>query len=139
MNDIYSKRKRSKIMSSIRGKETNPEIIVRKFLFSKGFRYRKNVKPLPGKPDIVLSKYKTVIFVNGCFWHNHKNCKASKLPETRKDFWKNKINGNVLRDKRNYYKLKKLGYKVIIIWQCSLKNKTKKEKTFISLLNFLKI
>jgi DNA mismatch endonuclease, patch repair protein len=126
-------------MSSIGGKETTPEIIVRKYLFSKGLRYRKNVKTLPGKPDIVLSKYKTVIFVNGCFWHSHKNCKSSKLPETRKDFWKNKINGNVLRDKKNYYNLKKLGYKVIIIWQCNLKNKIKKEKTFKKLLNFSKI
>ena len=137
MPDIYSQKKRSQIMSSIGGKETKPEIIVRKFLFSRGYRYRKNVKTLPGKPDIVLPKYKTVIFINGCFWHNHKNCKASKLPETRHDFWKKKITGNILRDKKNYQKLKKLGYKVIIIWLCNLKSKIKREKTFGKILNIL--
>lgn len=83
----------------IRGDETQPEIVVRKFLFSQGFRFRKNVKTLPGKPDIVLPKYKTVIFIHGCFWHKHKNCKKAQLPETRKEFWEKKINGNVERDK----------------------------------------
>src|ERR1700739_1798896 len=97
--DVFSKDKRSTIMSKISGKETKPEIIIRKFLFSKGFRYRKNVSTLPGKPDIILSKYSTVIFVNGCFWHGHKNCKAAKLPSTRRQFWEEKINNNIVRDK----------------------------------------
>ena len=130
MTDIYSKNKRSRIMSKISGKETKYEILVRKFLFEKGFRYRKNDKRLPGRPDIVLPKYKTVIFIHGCFWHGH-HCKAGKLPETNKEFWENKINSNIERDKKNQYKLEKLGWKIIIVWQCELKNKkmmTKKLK-----------
>ena len=122
MTDIYSKNKRSQIMSKISGKETEPEISVRKFLFRKGFRYRKNDKRYPGTPDIVLPKYKTVIFVHGCFWHGH-NCRAGKLPETRKEVWKNKIDTNIARDKKNRQDLEKLGWKVLVIWQCELKNK----------------
>ncbi|MBI2722480.1 MAG: DNA mismatch endonuclease Vsr [Bacteroidetes bacterium] len=129
MADIFNKEKRSEIMSKISGTETKPEIAVRKFLFAEGFRYRKNVKLLPGKPDIVLSKYKTVIFVHGCFWHNH-NCNAAKLPETRKEFWKEKITGNVSRDKRNYEKLKDMGWQVITVWQCELKNRIEQKKNF---------
>lgn len=130
MTDIYSKNKRSGIMSKISGKETKYEILVRKFLFRKGFRYRKNDKRLPGRPDIVLPKYKTIIFIHGCFWHGH-HCKAGKLPETNKEFWENKINSNIERDKKNQHKLEKLGWKIIIMWQCKLKNKimiTKKLK-----------
>jgi DNA mismatch endonuclease (patch repair protein) len=110
-------------MAKIRGDETQPEIVVRKFLFSKGFRFRKNVKTLPGKPDIVLPKYKTVIFIHGCFWHKHKNCKKAQLPETRKEFWENKIGGNVARDKKNIRYLKKAGWQVIVLWQCLLGKK----------------
>ena len=101
MPDIFSKSKRSDIMSKISGKETKPEILVRKYLFAHGFRYRKNVKKLPGKPDIVLPKYKTIIFVNGCFWHGHENCKKSALPTTNTEFWKEKISANVIRDKKS--------------------------------------
>ncbi len=122
MTDIYSKNKRSQIMSKISRKETEPEILARKFLFEKGFRYRKNDKRYPGKPDIVLPKYKTVIFIHGCFWHGH-NCRAGKLPETKKEFWQNKISSNIVRDKKNQYLLENLGWKVIVIWQCELKNK----------------
>jgi len=122
LGDIYSKRKRSEIMSKISGTETKPEILIRKYLFSKGFRFRKNDKRLPGRPDIVLPKYKTVIFIHGCFWHGH-HCKAGKLPETNKEFWENKINSNIERDKKNQHKLEKLGWKIIITWQCKLKNK----------------
>ena len=122
-------------MSNISGTETKPEVIVRKFLFSNGFRYRKNVKTLPGKPDIVLPKYKTVIFVHGCFWHNHKRCKKSKLPETRKAFWQKKILGNAERDKRNIRKLRKDGWIVIIVWQCQIANNTKMQKRFDLLVN----
>ncbi|MBI4687292.1 MAG: DNA mismatch endonuclease Vsr [Nitrospirae bacterium] len=123
MVDIFSKNKRSAIMAKIRGDETQPEIVVRKFLFSKGFRFRKNVKTLPGKPDIVLPKYKTVIFIHGCFWHKHKNCKKAQLPETRKEFWEKKISGNVERDKKNIRQLKKTGWQVIVLWQCRLGKK----------------
>ena len=110
-------------MAKIRGDETQPEIVVRKFLFSKGFRFRKNVKTLPGKPDIVLPKYKAVIFIHGCFWHKHKNCKKAQLPETRKEFWEKKISGNVERDKKNIRQLKKAGWQVIVLWQCQLGKK----------------
>lgn len=110
-------------MAKISGKETKPEILVRKFLFANGLRYRKNVKSLPGSPDIVLPKYKTVVFVHGCFWHGH-DCKAAKLPETRKEFWMDKIGKNKLRDQNNYDFLTESGWKVITVWQCELKNKT---------------
>lgn len=127
MSDIFSQKKRSEIMSRIRATETKPEKIVRKFLFSKGFRFRKNSKSLPGKPDVVLAKYKTVIFIHGCFWHGHKNCKAAKLPSTRKKFWTDKISGNKMRDRKIYNQLKKLDWQVITVWQCQIKNKNKKE------------
>lgn len=110
-------------MSKIRGRETAPEVAVRKFLFSEGFRFRKNVKKMPGTPDIVLPKYNTVIFIHGCFWHRHRNCKKAQLPETRSEFWGKKINENVERDKKNIRKLKEAGWKVIVLWQCQLKKK----------------
>ena len=115
-------------MSKISGKETKPEILVRKYLFAKGFRYRKNVKTLPGKPDIVLPKYKTVIFVNGCFWHMHENCKSSSIPINNHDFWKEKLERNVERDKKNYKDLKAMGIKVVVIWECEIKKMVKDEK-----------
>lgn len=121
-------------MTKISGKETKPEIIVRKYLFSKGYRYRKNVESLPGTPDIVLSKYRTVIFVNGCFWHGH-NCKAGKLPETRKKFWSMKISDNKLRDKYVNNTLLKLGWNVIIVWQCELNNKLNRQIRLDQLVN----
>jgi len=111
-------------MSRIRNKDTNPEILVRKFLFTNGFRYRLNDKKLPGKPDIVLPKYKTVIFVNGCFWHGHENCKYFKLPATRTEWWKEKIEGNIKNDKKKHDQLCEAGYKVIVIWECEIKNKS---------------
>lgn len=123
MTDIFSKNKRSKIMSNIPAKNTRPEIILRKSLFEKGYRYRINYKKLPGKPDIVLHKYKTVIFVNGCFWHAHTNCKDAHLPKTNIEFWKNKIESNVERDKKNIQQLKDLGWNIIIVWECEIKKK----------------
>jgi len=133
MTDIYTKQKRSEIMSKISGKETKPEVLVRKFLFANGFRFRKNDTRFPGKPDIVLPKYKTVIFIHGCFWHGH-NCPAGKLPETNKEFWEKKIRDNVLRDKKNIELLKNQGWRVITIWQCEIKNISTREKTFKKLL-----
>lgn len=137
MPDIFSKSKRSYIMSKISGKETKPEILVRKYLFSQGFRYRKNVKKLPGKPDIVLPKYKTIIFVNGCFWHGHENCKKSALPATNIAFWKGKISSNIIRDKKTYAELSDMGYKVLVIWQCEL-NAKKREITLSELTREIK-
>ncbi|MDR1898072.1 MAG: DNA mismatch endonuclease Vsr [Prevotellaceae bacterium] len=138
MPDIYSKQKRSDIMSHISGKETKPEILVRKFLFANGFRFRKNVKELPGKPDIVLPKYKTAIFIHGCFWHGH-TCKRGTLPGTNIEFWKNKIGGNIERDKRDMVELEKRGWNVIVIWQCEIKNIKLQNERLAKLLSEIKI
>ncbi|HIT40269.1 MAG TPA: DNA mismatch endonuclease Vsr [Candidatus Caccoplasma intestinavium] len=127
MADTVSKEKRSEIMSHVTGKETKPEIIVRKYLFARGLRYRKNVKRLPGTPDIVFPKYKTAVFVNGCFWHGHKGCKYSHLPSTNFEYWEKKIADNIERDERKKRELEGLGYRVLIIWQCQLKSNTKIE------------
>ena len=135
MTDIYDKPKRSLIMSKISGKDTKAEILVRKELFAKGFRYRKNDKSLPGKPDIVLPKYKAIIFAHGCLWHGHKGCKASKLPETRKDFWQKKIFDNIKRDGRNYQELRQKGWKVIVVWQCEINNNQKRQRRLESLVD----
>ena len=127
MADTVSKQKRSEIMSHVTGKETKPEIMVRKYLFARGLRYRKNVKQLPGTPDIVFPKYKTAVFVNGCFWHGHKGCKYSHLPSTNLEYWEKKIADNLERDERKTRKLEKLGYRVLIVWQCQLKPNIKIE------------
>ena len=109
-------------MSRIRGKNTLPEETVRKYLFSQGFRSRKNDPKLPGKPDIVLPKYKTVIFVNGCFWHMHEGCNYLVWPRHNEEFWKRKIQENAARDRKNRQRLKEQGWKVLIVWECSLKD-----------------
>jgi len=122
MVDVHDKTTRSYNMSCIRGKDTKPELQIRKYLFSKGLRYRLYVGKLPGHPDIVLNSHKTVIFVHGCFWHGHKNCKHFILPKTRTKWWKEKIENNRINDNKNTKRLKKLGYKVIVIWECKIKN-----------------
>lgn len=122
MTDVHNKPTRSYNMSRIKNKNTKPEILVRKYLFSNGFRYRLNDNKLPGKPDIVLPKYKTVIFVNGCFWHGHENCKYYKLPATRTEWWEEKIKGNIKNDINKQTALKKAGYRVFVIWECEIKN-----------------
>jgi DNA mismatch endonuclease (patch repair protein) len=119
--DVHDKETRSYNMSCIKGKGTKPEEIVRKYLFSHGFRYRKNDKRLPGTPDIVLPKYKTVIFVNGCFWHGHEGCKYFVWPKNNAEFWKAKILQNIERDKRDFERLENVGWKVIVVWECCLK------------------
>ena len=119
MADNHSKEVRSRNMSHIRSTNSKPEETVRKYLFSHGFRYRKNVKTLPGKPDIVLSKYKTVIFVNGCFWHKH-DCPRFVWPSSNTDYWIPKIQRNVERDQRNMDSLKETGWNVIIVWESTV-------------------
>lgn len=118
--DIMTPEQRHKNMSQIHGKDTKPELVVRRYLFHRGLRYRKNDRSLPGHPDIVFSKYKTVVFVNGCFWHGHKGCRFFVWPKQNADFWKDKIMTNIKRDSSNYRKLKELGWKVIVIWECEL-------------------
>ena len=114
---------RSYNMSRIRGKDTKPEMLVRKYLFSRGFRFRKNDKRYPGRPDIVLPKYRTVVFVNGCFWHGHEGCKYFVWPKSNVEFWRNKIETNTKRDRENYRRLRDMGWNIVIIWECELKKK----------------
>lgn len=132
--DNRSKEARSKNMSHIPSKNTKPEETVRKYLFSKGFRYRKNVNNMPGKPDIVLPKYKTVIFVNGCFWHAHEGCKWFVRPKSREEFWESKFKCNIERDCRNYAALRDMGWKVIIVWECEIRH-ANKDATLARLVN----
>lgn len=122
MVDRLTKKQRSLNMASIQSKDTKPEIIVRKYLHTKGFRFRLHSNTLPGKPDIVLSKWKTVIFVNGCFWHRHKGCKYSYTPKSNTDFWLQKFKENVKRDQKNYDALYAQGWKIIIVWECEVKS-----------------
>src|SRR5664279_274178 len=121
MADVHTKATRSYNMSRIKGKNTKPEMLVRKFLHSHGFRYRLHDKKLPGKPDIVLPKYKTVIFVNGCFWHGHGSCKYFVIPKTKTEWWLSKINSNKERDNLYVLLLKDAGWRSITLWECSLK------------------
>ncbi|MBQ8479432.1 MAG: DNA mismatch endonuclease Vsr [Akkermansia sp.] len=120
--DRHTPEQRRRNMSAVKGKDTKPELLVRKWLHAAGYRFRLHVKDLPGKPDIVLPKYKTVIFVNGCFWHQHQDCQHAKLPETNKQFWEDKLRKNVERDERNYQELKGMGWNVWLIWECEVKN-----------------
>lgn len=126
--DNRSKEARSRNMSRIPSKNTKPEETVRKYLFSQGFRYRKNVSKLPGKPDIVLPKYKTVVFVNGCFWHAHQGCKWFVPPKSNSEFWQNKFSYNLARDERNYQKLRELGWRVLIVWECEIRHGNASER-----------
>jgi DNA mismatch endonuclease (patch repair protein) len=134
MTDVHDKVTRSYNMSRIKGKNTKPEMLVRKFLFANGYRYRLNVKTLPGKPDIVLPKYKTVIFINGCFWHGHEGCRYFVIPKTRTEWWIEKITGTQKRDRESENQLNELGWKVIIVWECQLKPTIQKE-TLLNLIN----
>ena len=135
--DSHSKEVRSYNMSQIRSTNSKPEMLVRKYLFAKGLRYRKNVKTLPGKPDIVLKKYKTVVFVNGCFWHKHEGCKYFVWPKNNEEFWKTKILGNVARDREKKKQLEFLGWRVFVVWECELK-KSRFEETLAKLCCLIK-
>lgn len=130
--DILDKDRRSQLIAKVKQKNTEPEIMVRHFLFSKGFRYRINVKTLPGSPDIVLPKYQVAIFVHGCFWHGH-SCRAGHLPTSNLGYWKAKIDANKERDNRKIGELEALGWKVITMWQCEIKTLKKREERFLTL------
>ena len=136
MADNHSKEVRSRNMSHIRSTNTKPEVMVRKYLFSRGFRYRKNVRTLPGRPDIMLPKYRTVIFVNGCFWHMH-DCPDFVWPSSNREYWNKKINNNVERDKMNYRLLENLGWRIITVWECQLK-KDCFEETMDNVISLIK-
>lgn len=126
--DNHTKEVRSYNMSRIKSINSKPEELVRKYLFSQGLRYRKNVKRLPGKPDIVLSKYKTIVFVNGCFWHGHKGCRYFVMPKSNTEYWNKKIDNNVKRDELVYQQLSELGWNILVVWECELK-RDKRENT----------
>ncbi len=131
--DIYTREKRSEVMSKVRGKNTTPERKVRSLLHSLGYRFRLHRKDLPGKPDIVLPKYKAVIFVHGCFWHGHTCSKGEKLPKSNADFWGKKIHDNISRDKKNIEALEALGWKVFVVWECQIKDIAHLTKTIRSI------
>ena len=137
MADMISKSRRSWNMSHIRGKDTKIEIRVRHYLFSKGFRYRKNVSDMPGKPDIVLPRYKTIIFINGCFWHRHEGCKNCTTPSTNQDFWLHKFETTVQNDLRNRKLLESNGWNVIVLWECEIERNFDQlmEKVVVDLLS----
>ena len=128
MTDVMTPEQRSRCMAAIKGKDTKPEMIVRKYLFSRGLRFRVQVRKLPGNPDIVLPKYKTVIFVNGCFWHGHESCKYFRLPKSNVEFWKDKIERNIARDVLSEVELKALGWHVIRVWECEIKTVSQQEE-----------
>ena len=138
MADFMTRTQRSKAMSAVRGTETEIERRLRSCLHRKGYRFRKNVKDLPGRPDIVLPKYRSVVFVNGCFWHHHKNCKRYRLPDTRRTFWEKKIGDNVTRDQLQVSELRKKGWQVLLIWECELRDSRIQEKAVEKLITKLK-
>ncbi|PSJ22143.1 very short patch repair endonuclease [Halomonas sp. ND22Bw] len=122
MTDVVDSETRSRMMSAIRGKNTSPELAVRRYLHARGFRFRLHRRDLPGNPDLVLPKYRLVIFVHGCFWHRHEGCFYATSPATRKDFWRRKLDGNVERDRRQQAELIETGWRVLVIWECGLKH-----------------
>ncbi len=121
MVDVVDPTKRSSMMAGIRGRDTKPEMVLRHALHALGFRYRLHVRKLPGKPDLVFPKFRAAVFVNGCFWHRHEGCRFTTTPATRPDFWKDKFEGNVARDRRNVLALMDLGWRVAIVWECALR------------------
>lgn len=130
--DVFSKKKRSEVMSKIKGRDTKLEVKVRQRLFKDGYRFRKNDKRYPGKPDILLPKYKTAIQVHGCFWHGHKGCKYFVVPKTRTEFWMGKIETNRRNDERNRNLMKKIGFSILILWECRLKKDFEKQMTLVT-------
>ena len=132
MADSLSKERRSWNMSRIHGKDTSIEVTVRHWLYHHGYRYRKNVKELPGKPDIVLRPYKTVIFIHGCFWHRHQGCKDTTIPKTNTEFWENKFKQNVANDIKHKEALERMGYQVIVLWECEIKKGLEETMAMVS-------
>ena len=123
--DVFDKTKRSWIMARVKNKDTAPEITVRSIVHKLGFRFRKNRTDLPGRPDIVLPRHRKVIFVHGCFWHGHKNCKRAGRPASNKAFWRKKLDANIARDKKNAQTLRREGWKVMTIWQCQMRDENR--------------
>lgn len=134
MVDSIDQATRSAVMARVRGKNTRPELIVRKLVFAAGYRYRLHVRSLPGSPDLVFPGRKKVIFVHGCFWHRHDNCNLARMPKSRVDFWSDKLNGNKARDARNYDALRQAGWQVYVVWECELGDLAALEETLCAFL-----
>lgn len=134
MGDVFSKEKRSWIMSRVKGRDTKPEILVRSLVHRMGYRFRIHRRDMPGNPDVVLPRHRKVIFVHGCFWHGHKRCSRSKRPSSNKRFWTDKLNKNIQRDKRFRKELRKMGWKILVVWECKTKNL---QKLLLTLEDFL--
>jgi DNA mismatch endonuclease, patch repair protein len=132
--DVFSREKRSQIMSRVSGKNTKPELIVRSSLHNMGYRFRLHRSDLPGKPDITLPKFKKVIFVHGCFWHGHRGCRRSKRPSTNKKFWQEKLDKNMERDKLNIKNLKEFGWDVLVVWTCEVNDDRELKRKLLSFL-----
>jgi|TARA_B110000116_G_C16737642_1_gene536881 DNA mismatch endonuclease (patch repair protein) len=139
MVDNLTPEKRTEVMKSIISEGTKPELVLRRFLFAEGFRYRKNYKKLPGRPDIVFIKKKIAIFVHGCFWHQHKNCKITNKPRSNTLFWKEKFAKNLERDKRNQKDLREMGWNTIVIWECEILDTNRKTRNLSPILNRLNL
>jgi DNA mismatch endonuclease (patch repair protein) len=137
MTDVFTRQKRSQVMSRIRGKDTKPEIVVRRYLHGLGFRFRQHKKGIPGRPDLWLPKYNAAIFVNGCYWHRHPGCKLAYTPKQNRTFWEEKFESNVVRDKENLSALKAQGIRVLVVWECQLKSKATCQKTLPKISNWL--
>lgn len=139
MVDVVDSATRSRMMSGIRCKNTKPELLVRKYLHSRGLRFRLHAKKLPGKPDLVLPKYKAVVFVHGCFWHQHSECKYATMPNSRKDFWANKLSENIARDSYQIAALNGLGWRVFVVWECELREgKTRLDSLYLEITENVK-
>lgn len=134
--DVFTPEKRSNVMKRIKNHDSNPEVFVRRLLFSQGFRYRLHIRSLPGCPDIVLAKFKTVVFVNGCFWHHHEDCPRASMPSSRTEYWTKKLVRNVERDKRVQSELVEQGWRVLVVWECACRKRYAEELTQL-LVNFL--
>ena len=138
MADVFDSATRSRMMSGIRGKDTKPEILVRQYLHARGFRYRLHSKKLPGKPDLVLPKYRAAIFVHGCFWHRHQNCRLAYKPKSRKEFWQTKFEQNIARDKKAVEKLLAQGWRVMTIWECALRDSELRDLGLETIVEWIK-
>lgn len=137
MTDVFTKPKRSDVMSKIRGKDTKPEMIVRSYLHQAGFRFRLHKKGVPGRPDLWLPKYNAAIFVNGCYWHRHRDCKYAYTPKQNRDFWQQRFDSNVVRDKENLATLRTLEVRVLVVWECQLNSVTNCERTLPKISGWL--
>jgi len=137
MADVFTKQKRSAVMSKIRGKDTKPEMIVRSYLHRSGFRFRLHKKGVPGRPDLWLPKYDASIFVNGCYWHRHRGCKYTYLPKQNREFWEKKFASNVVRDEENMANLKQKGVRVLVVWECQLNTQANCERTLPKISGWL--